>query len=182
MSPARVGPALGLVKSALPMLGTLGRPEAPKYIRVRDWLMEHILSSGFARGEKLPSESDLVRRFDVSRVTVRQALDALRTEGFIESRHGKGWFLRRICAVQNLGKLQGFGEMLAPMGVKVPIAVSAFPDDLYQAPRSWVERAYPTLIYYNKAEKGGHFAAWEQPDIFIREVRAGFKSLRGTQG
>jgi pimeloyl-ACP methyl ester carboxylesterase len=70
----------------------------------------------------------------------------------------------------------------APMGVKVPIAVSAFPDDLYQAPRSWVERAYPTLIYYNKAEKGGHFAAWEQPDIFIREVRAGFKSLRGTRG
>ena len=81
--------------------------------------MEHILSSGFARGEKLPSESDLVRRFDVSRVTVRQALEALRAEGFIESRHGKGWFLRRICAVQNLGRLQGFGEMLAPMGVKV---------------------------------------------------------------
>ena len=81
--------------------------------------MEHILSSGFARGEKLPSESDLVRRFDVSRVTVRQALEALRAEGFIESRHGKGWFLRRICAVQNLGELQGFGEMLAPMGVKV---------------------------------------------------------------
>ena len=81
--------------------------------------MEHILSSGFARGEKLPSESDLVRRFDVSRVTVRQALEALRAEGFIESRHGKGWFLRQICAVQNLGRLQGFGEMLAPMGVKV---------------------------------------------------------------
>jgi GntR family transcriptional regulator len=59
-----------------------------------------------------------VRRFDVSRVTVRQALEALRADGFIESRHGKGWFLRRICAVQNLGRLEGFGEMLAPMGVK----------------------------------------------------------------
>ena len=119
MSPSRPGPALDLVNAAHPMVGTLGRPEAPKYIRVRDWLMEHILSSGFARGEKLPSESDLVRRFDVSRVTVRQALEALRAEGFIESRHGKGWFLRQICAVQNLGRLQGFGEMLAPMGVKV---------------------------------------------------------------
>jgi GntR family transcriptional regulator len=100
-------------------MGDAVQPDVPKYIRVRDWLMEHILSSGFARGEKLPSESDLVRRFDVSRVTVRQALEALRAEGIIESRHGKGWFLRRICAVQNLGRLQGFGEMLAPMGVKV---------------------------------------------------------------
>jgi GntR family transcriptional regulator len=100
-------------------MASANRPDAPKYIRVRDWLMEHILSSGFSRGEKLPSESNLVRRFDVSRVTVRQALEALRAEGIIESRHGKGWFLRRICAVQNLGRLQGFGEMLAPMGVKV---------------------------------------------------------------
>jgi GntR family transcriptional regulator len=89
----------------------------PKYIRLRDWLMEHMLSSGLTRGDKLPSESDLVRRFDVSRVTVRQALEALRDDGIIESHHGKGWFLRRICAVQNLGRLQGFGEMLAPMGL-----------------------------------------------------------------
>jgi GntR family transcriptional regulator len=118
MSSSRAGPALDVNPSLLAG-GNLSRPEAPKYIRVRDWLMEHILSSGFARGEKLPSESDLVRRFDVSRVTVRQALEALRAEGFIESRHGKGWFLRQICAVQNLGRLQGFGEMLAPMGVKV---------------------------------------------------------------
>lgn len=91
--------------------------DIPKYIRVRDWLMDHILSSGLGRGDRLPSESDLVRRFDVSRVTVRLALEALRDEGIIQSHHGKGWFLRRICAVQNLGKLQGFGEMLAPMGV-----------------------------------------------------------------
>ena len=66
----------------------------------------------------------------------------------------------------------------APMGVTVPIAVSAFVDDLYQAPRSWVERAYPKLIHYNKLDKGGHFAAWEQPELFCAEVRAGFKSLR----
>jgi pimeloyl-ACP methyl ester carboxylesterase len=66
----------------------------------------------------------------------------------------------------------------APMGVAIPIAVSAFPDELFQAPRSWVERAYPKLIHYNKVAKGGHFAAWEQPEILVNEVRAGFKSLR----
>jgi pimeloyl-ACP methyl ester carboxylesterase len=65
----------------------------------------------------------------------------------------------------------------APMGVAIPIAVSAFPDEIYQAPRSWVERAYPELIHYNKLDKGGHFAAWEQPQLFAQEVRAGFRTL-----
>jgi pimeloyl-ACP methyl ester carboxylesterase len=63
-------------------------------------------------------------------------------------------------------------------GVSVPAAVSVFPDELYQAPKSWAERAYPKLIYYNRLDKGGHFAAWEQPELFTRELRAGFKSLR----
>jgi pimeloyl-ACP methyl ester carboxylesterase len=66
----------------------------------------------------------------------------------------------------------------APKGVAIPVAVSAFPDELYQAPRSWTERAYPKLIHYNKLDKGGHFAAWEQPQLFSEEVRAGFISLR----
>ena len=65
-----------------------------------------------------------------------------------------------------------------PMGVDIPVAVSAFPDELYQAPRSWMDRAYPKLIHYNKVDKGGHFAAWEQPELFSEEVRAGFRSLR----
>jgi pimeloyl-ACP methyl ester carboxylesterase len=56
--------------------------------------------------------------------------------------------------------------------------VSAFPDELYQAPRSWAERAFPKLIHYNKLDKGGHFAAWEQPELFTSELRAAFKSLR----
>jgi pimeloyl-ACP methyl ester carboxylesterase len=56
--------------------------------------------------------------------------------------------------------------------------VSAFPDELYQAPRSWAERAYPKLIHYNKLDKGGHFAAWEQPELLIKELRVAFKSLR----
>jgi len=62
--------------------------------------------------------------------------------------------------------------------VSIPVAVSAFPEELYQAPRSWAERAYPKLIYYNKLVKGGHFAAWEQPQLFSEEVRAGFRPLR----
>ncbi len=66
----------------------------------------------------------------------------------------------------------------APKGVAIPVAVSAFPDELYQAPRSWVEKAYPKLIHYNRLPKGGHFAAWEQPEYFVSEVRAAFKSLR----
>jgi pimeloyl-ACP methyl ester carboxylesterase len=65
-----------------------------------------------------------------------------------------------------------------PMGVKIPVAVSAFPDEIYQTPRTWAERAYPKLIHYNKVAKGGHFAAWEQPQIISEEVRAGFRPLR----
>jgi pimeloyl-ACP methyl ester carboxylesterase len=66
----------------------------------------------------------------------------------------------------------------APKGVAIPVAVTAYPDELYQAPRSWAEKAYPKLIYFNKVEKGGHFAAWEQPEIFVTELRAAFRALR----
>ncbi|HLW03304.1 MAG TPA: epoxide hydrolase [Ktedonobacterales bacterium] len=69
-------------------------------------------------------------------------------------------------------------DFFAPKGVTIPAAVSAFPDELYQAPRSWAERAYPKLIYYNKLNQGGHFAAWEQPELLTSEVRAAFRSLR----
>lgn len=65
-----------------------------------------------------------------------------------------------------------------PKGVQIPVAVSAFPDELYQAPRSWAEKAFPKLIHYNRLAKGGHFAAWEQPDALVDELRASFKSLR----
>jgi len=67
----------------------------------------------------------------------------------------------------------------APKGVALPTAVSAFPDEIYTAPRSWAQRAYPKLIHYNRLEKGGHFAAWEQPAAFSAELRAGFRPLRG---
>jgi pimeloyl-ACP methyl ester carboxylesterase len=69
-------------------------------------------------------------------------------------------------------------QFFAVKGVKIPVAVSVFPDELYQAPRSWTEKAYPKLIHYNKLPKGGHFAAWEQPDFMIDELRTAFRSLR----
>jgi pimeloyl-ACP methyl ester carboxylesterase len=75
---------------------------------------------------------------------------------------------------ENWGKLGYFNAK----GVSIPVAVSVFPDELYPAPRSWTEQAYPNLIHYNKVEKGGHFAAWEQPKLFSEELRAGFRSLR----
>jgi pimeloyl-ACP methyl ester carboxylesterase len=63
-------------------------------------------------------------------------------------------------------------------GVSIPVAVTVFPDELYPAPRTWAERAFPKLIHYNKVEKGGHFAAWEQPKLLTEEIRAGFRPLR----
>jgi pimeloyl-ACP methyl ester carboxylesterase len=70
------------------------------------------------------------------------------------------------------------GGFFNAKGVAIPVAVTVFPGEQYQAPRSWTERAYPKLIYYNKVDKGGHFAAWEQPELFSGEVRAAFRSLR----
>ena len=63
-------------------------------------------------------------------------------------------------------------------GIKIPVAVSAFPDEIYTAPQSWAEKAYPKLIHYAKMLKGGHFAAWEQPELFVEEMRASFRTLR----
>jgi pimeloyl-ACP methyl ester carboxylesterase len=70
------------------------------------------------------------------------------------------------------------GGFFNAKGVSIPVAASVFPDEQYQAPRSWAERAYPNLIYYNQVDKGGHFAAWEQPQLFTEEVRAAFRTLR----
>src|SRR3984957_7925025 len=72
----------------------------------------------------------------------------------------------------------GYGGYFNAKGVKIPVAVSVFPDELYPAPRTWTQQAYPKLIHFNKLPKGGHFAAFEQPKLFSEEVRAGFRSLR----
>ena len=63
-------------------------------------------------------------------------------------------------------------------GVSIPTAVSVFPRELYQSPRSWAEAAYPNLIYFNEVDRGNHFAAWQEPQLFSEEVRAGLRSLR----
>jgi pimeloyl-ACP methyl ester carboxylesterase len=66
----------------------------------------------------------------------------------------------------------------APKHVAIPVAVSVFPDEIYAAPQTWTEKAYPKLIHYNRLPKGGHFAAWEQPELFTEEIRTSFRSLR----
>jgi len=70
------------------------------------------------------------------------------------------------------------GGFFNAKGVSIPVAVTVFPGEQYEAPRTWAEQAYPNLIYFNKVDKGGHFAAWEQPEVFAEEVRAAFRSLR----
>ena len=70
------------------------------------------------------------------------------------------------------------GGFFDAKGVSIPVAVTVFPGEQYQAPRSWTEKAYPNLIYFNEVDKGGHFAAWEQPQLFSEELRAAFRSLR----
>ena len=65
-----------------------------------------------------------------------------------------------------------------PPELKLPVAFTVFPQEIVQAPRSWAEKVYPNLMYFNEAPKGGHFAAWEEPQIFTEEMRAAFKSLR----
>ena len=100
------------------------------------------------------------------RCTADQAANAIRH--FQGWRRAKGWPARSIVALLFLDLA------LLQWSLRRPLA---FPDELYQAPRSWAEQAYPNLIHYNKLPKGGHFAAWEQP-FLSEELRAGFKSLR----
>jgi pimeloyl-ACP methyl ester carboxylesterase len=74
------------------------------------------------------------------------------------------------------------GGFFNAKGVSIPVAVTVFPGEQYQAPRSWAEQAYPNLIYFSEVDKGGHFAAWEEPELFTTEVRAAFRSLRTNGG
>jgi pimeloyl-ACP methyl ester carboxylesterase len=76
------------------------------------------------------------------------------------------------------GRAQALAAGQAPPEVSIPVGFTTFPDEIFQAPRSWVEQGYPNLTYFNKAERGGHFAAWEEPELFSSEVRAAFGSLR----
>lgn len=92
-----------------------GRPS--KYLAIRDWLAARIADGEFGNGAQLPSEHEIMQRFEVSRVTARQAFDDLRRLGLVVSMRGKGYFVRRFTAVHDLLRLQSFGEMMAPLGV-----------------------------------------------------------------
>jgi pimeloyl-ACP methyl ester carboxylesterase len=76
------------------------------------------------------------------------------------------------------GQAQALAAGQAPPDVSLPVGFTTFPDEIFQAPRSWAEKAYPTLAYFNEVDRGGHFAAWEEPELFSSELRAAFKSLR----
>jgi len=76
------------------------------------------------------------------------------------------------------GRAQAAAAGQAPPEVKLPVGFTTFPGEIFRAPRSWVERGYPNLIYFHEADKGGHFAAWEEPELFATEIRAAFRSLR----
>jgi pimeloyl-ACP methyl ester carboxylesterase len=72
------------------------------------------------------------------------------------------------------------GGFFTVRNVQLPVVVTVFPDEIYAAPKTWAEKAYPKMIYYNKFPKGGHFAAWEQPEYFVTGMRDGFRSLRSS--
>jgi pimeloyl-ACP methyl ester carboxylesterase len=75
-------------------------------------------------------------------------------------------------------RAQALAAGQAPPPVTLPVAFTTFPGEIFQAPRTWAEKVYPTLTYYNEVDKGGHFAAWEEPELFATEIRAAFRSLR----
>jgi pimeloyl-ACP methyl ester carboxylesterase len=77
-----------------------------------------------------------------------------------------------------LGRAQALAAGQAPPEVSLPVGFTTFPGEIFQAPRTWVERSYPNLIYFNEVDRGGHFAAWEEPELFSEELRAAFKSMR----
>lgn len=112
-----------------------GRPS--KYLAIRDWLAALIASGEYRSGAQLPSEHDIMARFEVSRVTARQALDDLRRLGLVVSLQGKGYFVRRLKAVLDLLRLQSFGEMMAPLGLSTSSRVLSIAE--IEAPKEVAE-------------------------------------------
>ncbi|MEH1168381.1 epoxide hydrolase family protein [Micromonospora sp. CPCC 205539] len=88
------------------------------------------------------------------------------------------WLTNTAISSSRLYAENALSFFAAKGNINIPVAVSVFPDELYPAPQSWAEQAYPNLIYYNRLDKGGHFAAWEQPQLFSEELRTAFRSLR----
>ncbi|HKR25580.1 MAG TPA: alpha/beta fold hydrolase [Allosphingosinicella sp.] len=136
------------------------------------WFMDHDISSYRMIARAFDGEEEGVTRDDVlDNITItwltNTAISGARLYWEAMPRTSPGFGIQHNNA-----------RFFEPIGVKVPIAVSAFVDELNQAPRSWAERTYPKLIHYNRLPKGGHFAAFEQPELLVQEMRAGFSSLR----
>jgi pimeloyl-ACP methyl ester carboxylesterase len=123
------------------------------WILDHDWLSYKVMASAFAGQKEGLTKDDILDNITLYWVT-KTAISSARL--YLENKFA----------------------FFAPKKVTVPVGVSVFPDELYPAPRSWCERAYPKLIHYNKLPKGCHFAAWEQPEFFVSEMRAAFKSVR----
>ena len=88
-----------------------------------------------------------------------------------------GWLTAAIRAYRETVTDRSQGAQLAE--ISLPVAITVFPDDdLFRAPETWARRAFPSLIYFHEADRGGHFAAWEEPELFTTEIRAAFRSLR----
>jgi GntR family transcriptional regulator len=130
----------------------------PKYVTIRNLLRDRILAGRYDPGNRLPSESALMTQFAVSRVTVRLALRALREVGLVESRQGKGHFVRSVRAIQDLGRLQGFGEMMAAVGVEARskvLSVIETPASSEVARALRVDRAVPVIAIHRVRLGGG---------------------------
>jgi pimeloyl-ACP methyl ester carboxylesterase len=136
------------------------------------WFLDHDISSYQMIARAFDGEAEGVTRDDVlDNITItwltNTAISGARLYWEALPRSSPGFGIQHNNA-----------RFFEPIGVRVPIAVSAFRDELNQAPRSWAERAYKQLIHYNRLPKGGHFAAFEQPEYLVEEIRAGFRSLR----
>jgi pimeloyl-ACP methyl ester carboxylesterase len=128
-------------------------------IGLASWIIDHDASSYALIARVFNGESEGLSRDDI--------LDNITLYWLTNT----GISSARLYAENNLA-------FFAPKHVAIPVAVSVYPDELYAAPRSWAEQAYPKLIHYNRLPKGGHFAAWEQPEFFTQEMRESFKTLR----
>jgi len=94
---------------------------------------------------------------------------------------GTGASAARSYWEDGLARAQALASGQAPPEVAVPVGFTTFPGEIWQSPRSWVENSYPNVAYFNVADRGGHFAAWEEPELFSTEVRAAFRSLRSER-
>jgi pimeloyl-ACP methyl ester carboxylesterase len=146
------------VEMALRPQTLYGLADSP--VALAAWMLDH----------DARSYEDIARAFEghpVDNLTPEEVLDNITLTWFTNT----GISSARLYSENRLG----FFDV---KGVSVPAAVSVFPRELYQAPRSWAERAYPHLMYFNEVDKGNHFAAWQEPELFTTEVRAAFRSLR----